>query len=423
MKKEWLLAMCATAMMASCAKDKTIALDNGAGGTPEEIILGAGQYLSAEVEQGQPMKAASRGIGSVGDLGAANNWNGETVYVYGIVSKLIGDEQPTITGDAQFAINGEAATAPAGTPGATVTSTLQWAKAEATAETTADKHFYYDGNNLYDFYGCHVDDAATATAMKIPTGTNLATDGFSVPVEINGTQDLMVAMPNKENDRTAGGVDPEVTDTKYLYSAWSSRRGVKPNLVFKHVLTRLTFKAKCGDDPAPTQPVKITSIQVTGAISDGTLTIIPVGGGNQGFAPGTTTADFALMAPASAPQTSKDLEDFLGKEITNTGDGADAFQQIGVPMMLVPGEKYTIVINTEQNMDGTGDIGENEEGTITKEVTFAGGFLAGKNYNINITVYGLQEIAVDATLTAWGEGGDIDIDPDDINPPTPSPVP
>lgn len=402
MKKEWLLAMCATAMMASCAKDKTIALDNGANDTPEEIILGAGQYLSAEVEQGQPMKAASRGIGSVGDLATENNWNGETVYVYGIVS--------TLTGDAQFAINGEAATAPAGTKGATVTSTLTWSNTDPNTDT----HFYYDGNNLYDFYGCHVDDAAEATAMKIPTGTNLATNGFSVPVTIDGTQDLMVAMPNKESDRTAGGVDPEVTTTDNLYSAWSSRRGVKPNLVFQHVLTRLTFKAKCGDASAPAHPVKITSIQVTGAISDGTLTVIPVGGGNQGFAPGTTTAAFALMAPASAPGKSKELETFPGKEITNTGD---AFDQIGVPMMLVPGKTYTIVINTEQNMDGTGNIEKNEKGTITKEVTFAGGFVAGKNYNINITVYGLQEIAVDATLTAWGEGGDIDIDPDDL--PTP----
>lgn len=398
MKKEWLLAMCATAMMASCAKDKTIALDNGADGTPEEIILGAGQYLSAEVEQGQPMKAASRGIGSVGDLAATNNWDNETVYVYGIV--------PALTGDAQFAINGEAATAPpAGTEGATVTSTLTW--------SNTDTHFYYDGNNLYDFYGCHVDDAATA-AMTIPTGTDLTTAGFSVPVTIDGTQDLMVAMPDKDADINGNG---EVTATDNLYSAWSSRRGVKPNLVFQHVLTRLTFKAKCGDASAPAHPVKITSIQVTGAISDGTLTIIPVGGGNQGFAPGTTTANFALMAPASAPQTSKDLEAFPGKEITNTGDGADAFQQIGVPMMLVPGKTYTIVINTEQNMDGTDDIEENEKGTITKEVTFAGGFLAGTNYNINITVYGLQNIEVDATLTAWEEGGDIDIDPDDL--PTP----
>lgn len=408
--------MCATAMMASCAKDKTIALDNGADGTPEEIILGAGQYLSAEVEQGQPMKAASRGIGSVGDLAATNknNWNGETVYVYGIVSKLIGDEQSTITGDAQFAINGEAATAPAGTPGATVTSTLQWAKAEA----TADKHFYYDGNNLYDFYGCHVDDAAEATAMKIPTGTDLATNGFSVPVEINGTRDLMVAMPDKSKD-IEGNL--EVTTTDNLYSAWSSRRGVKPNLVFKHVLTRLTFKAKCGDASAPAQPVKITSIQVTGAISDGTLTVIPANSGTQGFVAGTTTANFALMAPASAPDKSKELETFLGKEIANTGD---AFVQIGVPMMLVPGGEYTIVITTEQDMNNNSTIDANEKGTITKKITYTGGFVAGTNYNINITVYGLQEIAVNATLTAWNEAGeDIEIDPDDINPPTPSPAP
>lgn len=402
MKKEWLLAMCATAMMASCAKDKTIALDNGADGTPEEIILGAGQYLSAEVEQGQPMKAASRGIGSVGDLAATNNWNGETVYVYGIVPALTEE-------DGQFAINGEAATAPAGTAGATVTSTLAW--------TAADKHYYYDGNNLYDFYGCHVDDAATE-AMTIPTGTDLTTAGFSVPVTIDGTQDLMVAMPDKSKD-IEGNL--EVTTTDNLYSAWSSRRGVKPNLVFKHVLTRLTFKAKCGDASAPAQPVKITSIQVTGAISDGTLTVIPANSGTQGFVAGTTTANFALMGTNLDPETQK-LAKFSGKDITNV-DPVD-FEQIGASMMLVPGGEYTIVITTEQDMNNNNTIETNEKGTITKIITYTGGFVAGTNYNINITVYGLQEIAVNATLTAWNEAGeDIEIDPDDINPPTPDPIP
>ena len=405
MKKEWLLAMCATAMMASCAKDKTIALDNGAGGTPEEIILGAGQYLSAEVEQGQPMKAASRGIGSVGDLAAANNWDGETVYVYGIVS--------TLTGDAQFAINGEAATAPAGTEGATVTSTLAWA--------TANKHYYYDGNNLYDFYGCHVDGAATE-AMTIPAGTNLADNGFSVPVTINGTQDLMVAMPNKESDRTAGGVDPEVTTTDNLYSAWSSRRGVKPNLVFKHVLTRLTFQAKCGNATAykTGKEVYITSVQVKSVKNKGTLTIIPTDGNQQGFTASTVDTeviDFSLMKAPSAPDTSKELETFEKVEIEGTKD--DDFAQIGVPMMLVPGTEYEIVISTEQDADGSGNIDANEKGSITQKITVADGFVAGKNYNVNITVYGLEEIEIKASLTAWEDGGDITIDPDEINPPTP----
>lgn len=405
MKKEWLLAMCATAMMASCAKDKTIALDNGAGGTPEEIILGAGQYLSAEVEQGQPMKAASRGIGSVGDFDAAkNNWNGETVYVYGIV------------GDTLFAINGEAATAPAGTEGATVTSTLAWA--------TADKHYYYDGNNVYDFYGCHVDGAATE-AMTIPTDDpdyDLATAGFSVPVTIDGTQDLMVAMPNKANDITAGGVDPEVTTTDNLYSAWSSRRGVKPNLVFKHVLTRLTFQAKCGNATAyeTGKEVYITSVQVKSVKNKGTLTIIPTDGNQQGFTASTVDTDvidFSLMKAPSAPDTSKELETFEKVEIEGTKD--DDFAQIGVPMMLVPGTEYEIVISTEQDADGSGNIDANEKGSITQKITVADGFVAGKNYNVNITVYGLEEIEIKASLTAWEDGGDITIDPDEINPPTP----
>lgn len=404
MKKEWLLAMCATAMMASCAKDKTIALDNGADGTPEEIILGAGQYLSAEVEQGQPMKAASRGIGSVGDLGTENkpnNWNGETVYVYGIVPALTEK-------DGQFAINGEAATAPAGTAGATVTSTLAWA--------TDNKHYYYDGNNVYDFYGCHVDDAATE-AMTIPAGTILADDGFSVPVTIDGTQDLMVAMPDKSKD-IEGNL--EVTTTDNLYSAWSSRRGVKPNLVFKHVLTRLTFQAKCGNATAykTGKEVYITSVQVKSVKNKGTLTIIPTDGNQQGFTASTVDTDvidFSLMKAPSAPDTSKELETFEKVEIEGTKD--DDFAQIGVPMMLVPGTEYEIVISTEQDADGSGDIDANEKGSITQKITVADGFVAGKNYNVNITVYGLEEISIDATLTAWGEGGDIDIDPDDL--PTP----
>lgn len=404
MKKEWLLAMCATAMMASCAKDKTIALDNGAGGTPEEIILGAGQYLSAEVEQGQPMKAASRGIGSVGDLGAANNWNGDTVYVYGIV------------GDTLFAINGEAATAPAGTPGATVTSTLAW--------TAADKHYYYDGNNLYDFYGCHVDDAATA-AMTIQPGTDLATAGFSVSVKIDGTQDLMVAVPDKSKD-IEGNL--EVTTTDNLYSAWSSRRGVKPNLVFKHVLTRLTFKAKCGNAVAyeDGKEVYITSVQVVDAKNKGTLTIIPTEGNQQVFTASDVPedkADFSLMQGPKDPGVSKELASF--KEVKITGSKDDDFVQIGVPMMLVPGGEYYVVIKTKQDADGDGQFEEDEQvlDPVPVKIAVTDGFKAGYNYNVKLTVYGLEHIDIDATLTAWENGEDIEIDPDDINPPTPDPIP
>ena len=40
-------------------------------------------------------------------------------------------------------------------------------------------------------------------------------------------------------------------------------------------------------------------------------------------------------------------------------------------------------------------------------------FEAGDSYNINITVYSFQRIEVSAELTAWKEGGDINIAPGD----------
>ena len=87
--------------------------------------------------------------------------------------------------------------------------------------------------------------------------------------------------------------------------------------------------------------------------------------------------------------------------------------------MLVPGTEYEIVISTEQDMNNSSAIEENEKGSITQKITVADGFVAGKNYNVNITVYGLEEIEIKASLTAWEDGGDITIDPDEINPPTP----
>lgn len=88
--------------------------------------------------------------------------------------------------------------------------------------------------------------------------------------------------------------------------------------------------------------------------------------------------------------------------------------------MLVPGTEYEIVISTEQDADGSGNIDANERGSITQKITVKdNSFEAGKNYNVNITVYGLEEIEIKASLTAWEDGGDITIDPDEINPPTP----
>lgn len=40
-------------------------------------------------------------------------------------------------------------------------------------------------------------------------------------------------------------------------------------------------------------------------------------------------------------------------------------------------------------------------------------FAAGKSYNINVTVYGYQKIEIDAVLTGWIAGDDVEVNPED----------
>ena len=69
--------------------------------------------------------------------------------------------------------------------------------------------------------------------------------------------------------------------------------------------------------------------------------------------------------------------------------------------------KMTIVLN--QLMPGEQTP---REFTMTTDVRLPeGSFKAGSSYNVNITVWGLEQISIQASLTAWEPGGNIDLDP------------
>ena len=53
--------------------------------------------------------------------------------------------------------------------------------------------FYYVTGKYYDFYGYHIDDAAKGEPVKAATSV-------SVPFELNGSQDLMLAKADQQTD-------------------------------------------------------------------------------------------------------------------------------------------------------------------------------------------------------------------------------
>ncbi len=393
MNKTWIFATMALALGTSCSKDKGIDIDDS---SLEEIVLGVGSSVSV-----QP---SSRGNGAVGGLGGVdtpNNWNGEQIYVYCISNGEYG-----VTGAAKTVkIDGELATAPNGTEdehGVNKT-TLTW------NQTTP---YYYNGKDVYDFYGVHIDDATVEPAdMKI--GQADPADGFSVDITIDGTQDIMVAQPVKTDDITAAA-NAEVTaaDVDRVYSAWSARRNVVPNLVFKHLLTRFNFQAQLGDTETETKEdapdaIKITKIEILNVYDNGTLNIIPVSG-DQSLEPkgkAETAVNFVVKSKS---------EDGKLTDLTAVPVISKTAAPVGEDVLLYPEASYTIKIYTEQDKNQNGNTEDKDE-KWSEEFPIAlskGSFVAGSMYDINIKVYGLQNIKVEASLTPWENGGSINVDSD-----------
>lgn len=388
-KKNLWMVISILAILTGCSKESEISAEKP--DDADEITLGIKQTaLNTDI--------ASRGIGGVGDVASGNNvWNGEQLHIYAVSTEAT-DIVPM----------NEIAIAPTGNASGAIT----W--------KTANKKFYYGGISLYKFYGYHFDDAAGVGITPAPTGN--ATDGYSVTFALDGTQDLMVATTDPEKDIEAVGADANtnglieggIKKTQNLYSSWSARRGVIPNLIFKHLLSRLKFTVKAGNTDAENNKVAVKKIEIYSK-SQGTLVVVPSADGSisQGITNITDLpADLTTVIPfelKEKPTIGNILTTLTPIEVIATS------QPIGESILTIPAESYKMKVTTVQNIDGT-----DREGEITKTLEkpskdgiTANVFEEGKIYTISISVYALKNIEVDATLTAWEEGGDINVDPDD----------
>ena len=224
MNKKFYLALAATAaLFASCSSDDVIgnarqnALDENA---PAKIEIGIA-----------PTVDVSRGTGRVGDVaGAANaQWAGQKFSVLMLEKgTMLGAYEDLARQTPIF--KGAEMTADGVTVIALDNDAVYYPTATATPNAAA----------VYDFWGYRLDNSETPTAgTPVFNGYDDATaTQITVPFEINGTQDIMVATTTP-SDAAYADANPA-----NIYSAKSARNGVVPNLSFKHLLTSLTFKVK-----------------------------------------------------------------------------------------------------------------------------------------------------------------------------------
>lgn len=113
---------------------------------------------------------------------------------------------------------------------------------------------YFPGTGAYSFWAYRIDDALDPAPAALPAqpfvyvdDTNAEVDAAAatkvvVPVDIDGSQDIMVAIADTAAAlaQLQGQVPTATMDR--IYTAYSARRTVNPKLSFQHLLTRLSFK-------------------------------------------------------------------------------------------------------------------------------------------------------------------------------------
>lgn len=277
---------------------------------------------------------------------------------------------------------------------------------------TGTTPYYYAENKLYDFFGYHLGGAEATVAAVYDEEGLLKDNTVEFDVTFTGSEDIMYATTNKDED-ILKDLTAQVT-TEDIYSAWAARRNVQPTLVFEHALTRFNFYVKGMNKKSANVTIKKISAQ---SVDKGSLTVVSKNA--LGFVP---EAFDEKTAPYLDLKTADDKE-FVktkvvpGETFVAGGEGAS--------LMLAPEmEALNIKVEMENNEHPEVTIPNYEFQALASQVRKTGlaenagidTFAAGTAYNIYINVYGPEEIIITAELTPWAIGGDFTYDPDDQRP-------
>ncbi len=343
---------------------------------------------------GMPVLFGSNLQSSVSTRGVLESWSGrEKLYVYGL--RRVNDKYVLPSGADPYAesdpnaylIRNVVADSPAeGTHG----------EIKVYRNPTTQEYFYYrESPYYYDFYGYYVADAAGTAPSPVER-----MDTIALRVAIDGTQDLMLAHTNREADAAGTGVD-----ISRVYGAYAARHGVTPDLIFDHQLARFDFKLKAGN-AMTAGDVTVQSLNVFSktagslVIASNDTNAIP-----RGIYPSTTQTPVALSVPGAS----------------------GALTEAGSPfgsILVMPGAAiYPVELKIKQN-------GYNlNNGIVTQSLDIDFSKIkpspssgqsvdtqgeSGHKYDVVITVYGLEKVQIEVTMSSWDDQhGYFEIDPDE----------
>lgn len=355
MKKSLLLAMSAIALLSSCNSDDIA--------TPENDVL---VVLGAQ----SPTITTRSSIDN--NPAGNNNWIGLTeLGIYGLDK------------------NTDWTTAKASDPNVRLIdnekSTIQMNNGSQSVSWSSGINYVYPLSNDYKFtfFGYH-------PYVNTPTVTS---DKVVCTYTLTGTQDIIWA--------EAWALDLP-TGFEGFNAKYIRKGGSNPSFNFKHLLSRFTFSVLAGGEDEKSRgdaaKLKVKYIRITDVRNNATLVIADKVEANAGkLTFGVQTGNFELCDKNDSPVT----------DIQPAYPAARAGESIMVPASPDI-TAYEVEIRIE---DETGT--RSATSTLKIEKADKSAFAAGDSHNVKLTVYGLTDILISASLTEWSDKEEIELP--DIN--------
>ena len=363
MKKLFFGALTMVALLASCTSEDEVVANNNVVEDNDlvEIKLGTGSRIGTAVSRA-----------------ALDQWNNTEIGIYALAKEVTAWSNDGVTTDQ-------------------VPVLLENVKGYVQADTNnvqsnvtfeKNKTYYYPRTNgyAYNFYGYY------PTGEGITASSNTGNTAISVTGPFDGTQDIMWGKA-------------EVVDGAYNANYFRTNNGAKtPDIEFNHLTTRFVFNINAGHDYSAAF-CAVDSINIV-LPTTYTLSVADLASDNSTEGVLTfNTAESAKCAAITYPETNWD-------PIVLTESGGTYQEAKDVADIMVPTQESYVfsLVMVNSGEDTEKYIVSTPVSLIAGATGMPSSFEAGKKYAVTLTINGPKEIAVTATLTAWEDGDNINMD-------------
>lgn len=389
---KWTYAALSLLLLQSCLDDSY----KGSSYDPSD----QGDLIPVRVSVGAP-SGVSKGAGPIDDM---SQESGKEIYVYAFSKDMLTsyatkskDDMVNTLVDGSIDNHGSRAGKRAKTRAGSMY--LDWAE---------NGNIYYHSGEMsllpYDFFAYYLDDLKVSEADYKRSEHTIA-----VNVEINGTQDLMSAKAEIDEQQLQQCPPEERTDVlAYNYSYFTGVRNISPKFHFKHHLTRLEFELVPGET-YERKLVTVQSIQIRSKYK-GLFTVADKSQPSQlGL---TFNDDRKALALREKDGTEIRPDRYTLSTITSANQPAKPVR-IGGSLLVAPQdmafEAIVTIKETRTNGIVIGTVVNSVEVTYTPkpgEQMYA----AGNQYKIKFKIYGANNVSANVILVDWADGGKLDID-------------